>query len=63
MGITLGHVTSTLFMTNKYVTDAGLQQWVVCGKNAATGETKHGLNVFHFKRTDERFSSSEYLFG
>jgi hypothetical protein len=63
MGIALSHVASSLFMSNEDVTDAGLQQRVIRRKNAATRKTEHGLHIFHFKRTDERFSSSEYLFG
>jgi hypothetical protein len=63
MGIALRHVACTLFVSNEDVSNAGFQQRVIRREDAAARKTKHGLHVFHFKRTDERFSSSEYLFG
>ncbi|CAB5048668.1 unannotated protein [freshwater metagenome] len=62
MGITLRHVACTLFMSNKDVSDAGLQQRVVCRQNASAWQTKHDLHVFHLQRTNECFGSCECLF-
>ena len=62
MGIPLRHVARTLFMTNKDVPDAGLQQRVVRRQNASARQTKHDLHVFHLERTNECFGSCECLF-
>ena len=62
VGIALGHVACTLFMTNKDVPDAGLQQRVIRRQNASARKTKHDLHVFHLQRTNECFGSCECLF-
>ena len=62
MGVTLRHVPGALFVAHQDVANARLQKWVVHGENAAAGQTKHGLYVFHLKRANECFGSGEYLF-
>ena len=61
--ITLRHVSGALFVTNQDVANAGLQQRVVCRKDAATGQTKHGFHVFHLESTNESFRSCDHFFA
>ncbi len=60
MGVTLGHVTSTLFVTHEDVTDGRVEQGVVGGKDAAAGETENGLHMLHLQRLDEGLGPGEF---
>ena len=49
MGVTLGHVTGTLFVAHEDVADRRFEQRVVRGEDATTGQTEDHLGVFHLE--------------
>ena len=61
MRVALGHVAGTLFVTHEDVADRRLEQRVVGGQDAATGQTEDHLGAFHFERANQGLGARDLL--